>query len=411
MAFNPLCLNKIGVKSIYDRYKYHTDDLLSDVFSDNYFDLTQFNRANKTNPIIEVLASDGNTVCSIDDITGLIVSIPNNGMTSSEVENESNSNKYVTPRSGSDVDIRAALADSRTLGKVLLFSRGNYSVNSKLSIITNDKIEIAATATVSASSSIGNDPIFEIGTTTTYADYFRISGGGRIDGAGNANRCIDIIKARFSKINDLDIDGAKISAIRLGSSNADASSYEVDMSNIHIMHEQSQNISSSIGIYYENCNDSYASKVVIVGYRRGFEFSSSSYSNELSQTHVWGRVVHGALQRCYSIFGTVTLSQCNADTPFDVIGIGGDLYGFRMGSDSQGSLLRCFSNNNIGSDAQIDGRVIPFQFTGSSTNFNNVRVHGGSASRRFKVFSAGNTSTNSIVQQNSGSDDNYVTPP
>gem|GEM_PF-6498970 len=37
MPFNPLNLNKIGIKSIYDRYKYTTDDTLAEALATGYF--------------------------------------------------------------------------------------------------------------------------------------------------------------------------------------------------------------------------------------------------------------------------------------------------------------------------------------------------------------------------------------
>ena len=315
--------------------------------------------------------------------------------------------------------VNLALLVARALGQTLKLTHGDYQLSSKLLLQSNDKLFIAPSASLTATAALTNSTMIEVGTLSSYADYFEISGGGRINAAGLAYRAIDVLKGRFSKISDLDVDGATINGIRLGNVSADDASYEIHLNKINMMHEQVVNGSSSVGVLHAKCNDSFVDRVVVVGYRRSFEVGSASYSVKMSNVHGWGRAVHGILERSFSIFGKAKITGATADTPFDFTGGTGDLYGFYLSSDAQCSDLTIYLNNSLKpdasteseADAMMDGRITPIRFGGSNNKVVNVRVHGGEAARRYKQYKEDSGSNNEILLENKGDSSIYVTAP
>lgn len=320
--------------------------------------------------------------------------------------------REVFPWERSGTGVQLALQVSRATGRNLVLSHGEYLLSSKLILQSNDKLIIKPSATLTATSGLTGSTMIEVGTNSIIADDVLIGGGGRINAAGLANRAIDVVHSRFSDVEDLSIDGAVISLIRVGGSGANGATYEFNITNVRGMNEQEENHPNSIGIYYNNATDCYLTNCVPVGYRKGIEVSSGSFSIEMSKVHPWGRVVHGAMIRGFSILGTASFDQCNADTPFDVIGLGGDLYGYFISGNVTGSNCRVFSNNSIGDDVDMDGRTIPYFFDGNNEAYISIgKVHGGSPTRRFKSFDGGDLVNNGVVTKITGSSVNYVTAP
>ena len=76
MPFNPTFLSKIPVKSIYEQYVYKTDDTLAEALSDGYFTGARFSTTTGTNPIIEIEATDGDTITRVDLSTFNAIGLP-----------------------------------------------------------------------------------------------------------------------------------------------------------------------------------------------------------------------------------------------------------------------------------------------------------------------------------------------
>jgi hypothetical protein len=385
-------------------YSYETtEDSIAQVSVSGYF--SDPRAEIREGDLIVARCTDGSTTLTALN-SDSVVAMPAAGDVTASIDSQG-----VSPVSRSGDGVSSALAAARTAGKALVLSHGVYEISSTITLLSNDKIIIKPTAVLRAATGFSGSMI-EVGTNSVSASYVDISGGGTIDANGQANRGIDLIYSTFSEIYNLRIDGAIISPIRVGGSGATGASYEVNINHVHSMNMQVQNNTSSIGVYYQNATDCYLGNCVIVGYRKGIEVGSNSYSIELNKVHVWGRTVHGAMIRGFSLFGTTIMTQCNADTPFDVIGLGGDLYGFYISGNTMSSLLRVFSNNDIGSDVQVDGRIVPYYFTGNSESYITMsKVHGGSAARRFKSFDGGNTTDNFIINKITGPSANYVTAP
>lgn len=75
MAFDYDRLNRLSIESIYERFRYDTNDTVSEVQEDGYFELDKFNLKNNTAPIIECKCSNGTVIVSVNEQTQAVVTM------------------------------------------------------------------------------------------------------------------------------------------------------------------------------------------------------------------------------------------------------------------------------------------------------------------------------------------------
>ena len=305
-----------------------------------------------------------------------------------------------------------ALAVARALGQTLRLTHGDYTINVPLVLQSNDKLIINDRARLLAVAGFSGNTMIAIGDTadTEFTENVLIDGGGVIDGDGLVSRGVFVASGRFSKIRNLQINGITGKPLYIGNNSSVKTCYEVDIFNVNMLHKDAQNSSTSIGLLFENTTDCYASEMVIIGYRKGVEVTSTSASIEISKIHPWAREVHGAMDRAFNILGSVTAAQCNADSPFNLVSGVGDLYGWYVSGNLMGSSLRVFMN--LTTNHESDDRLWPFYFNGNTESvISTAKVHGGSDVFRFKGFAGGDTVNNVIANKITGPTNKYVIAP
>lgn len=317
---------------------------------------------------------------------------------------------FVDPRITASASVAVALSVARAVGRALTLTQGDYALTSTLVLDQEgDTLTIHPKARLVAASGFSGQSMVELGNYSSVpVQFIRVDGGGTLACAGNCARGITAVSACFSRIENVHIHGATRRMISVGSNSAVGTSYRVDIKNVLGIAQATTNHASSIAIYYEKATDCYLEDFTAVGYRVGLEIASNAYSIDLFKVHVWGRTEHGAMVAGFRIFGSASLAQCHADTPFDNIGVGGDLFGFYISGAVNAPSLKVFMNDDLPSD----DRVYPFWFDGDTDSVITLaRVEGGSASNRFKAFAGGDTTNNTIEQKMIGNAAAYVVAP
>lgn len=362
-----------------------------------------------------VHTSDG-SVFDVDPIVAKVadastVSFVQSGATSVPRSVESKNRDYLSPDDfggKTDSAIRNALAESLVRGMPLVLTSGIYTLSSTLVLPTNTSLIIMGTATLSpiASGFAGTD-LIQIGTTSTIASNVSISGEGTIDCKGLVQRAVSVIWGNFGEISVRNILGASVNAIKIGDAGAGGSSYEMNSNGLHIFNKDVVNDAASIGVFYDRATDCFLSETTIVGYRKGVRVDSDGYSIDMNMVHPWGRPAHGAMTHAFDIQGgSCTLRACYADTPYDLIGIGGDLYGFLFyGFGNMLTDSRVFMNTSYpGTDISTDGRLVCVQMDREVymqvTNF--YAGGGNETTRRFKQLFGGSLTTSYILNFTDG---------
>ena len=411
MAFIAANLKKTTpsqLQDIQERYTYQSTDSFDDILSEGYF-LGAFD-CSACFVVVDITAGVGWLTIVVDSDTGTASN--QSGMPAAADVAASIDNQGVYPVSRSGDGVSTALAAARAAGKALVLSHGVYEISSTITLLSNDKIIIKPTAVLRAVAGFSGNAMITIGDTadTEFTENVLIDGGGLIDGDGLVSRGIFVASGRFSKIRNLQINGITGKPLYIGNNSSVQTCYEVDIFNVNMLHKDAQNSSTSIGLLFENTTDCYASEMVIIGYRKGVEVTSTAASIEISKIHPWAREVHGAMERCFNILGSATASQCNADSPFNLITGVGDLYGWYISGNLMGDMLRVFMN--LTTNHESDDRLWPFYFNGNTESvISTAKVHGGSATYRFKGFAGGDTVNNVIANKITGPSANYVIAP
>lgn len=295
-----------------------------------------------------------------------------------------------------------AMDEAMARGMPLTLTDGDYTLPQTMVLTSGANLEIRGKARLMpAAVAFAGADLIQIGTTAQIASEVSIRGQGGIECSRLVNRAINVVWGNFGEIALRNILGAAINGIKIGDAAAAGSSYEMNTHGVRIFNTDLQNDPASVGIYYDRATDCFLSRATVVGYRKGVRTDSDCYSIDMDKVHPWGRPAHGAMTHAFEILGgSSTLEACYADTPYDLIGVGGDLYGFYF--DGFGNMLtnsRVFMNTTYpGTDISTDNRVVCCQLNRELyMAISNFYAAGGTAgTKRFKSLLGGLLTTSFI---------------
>jgi hypothetical protein len=109
MALNKVFLNKVSLKSIYDRYTYTTGDTLAECLVDGYFEGAPFDLSSPTNPIVEIDARDGDTITAIRLSDYVAVGVPQKDVATTPANARYNASQFGITSESTAAEVQAVL--------------------------------------------------------------------------------------------------------------------------------------------------------------------------------------------------------------------------------------------------------------------------------------------------------------
>lgn len=251
----------------------------------------------------------------------------------------------------------------------------------------------ASLVAIDGGSGFEGGAVVAVGTTASIASYWRITGGGSIECETLCDFGVEVVYGRFGRI-DLDVNGAQVSPIVIGSPTAAAKSYEVHIHGITLAYPDQANTENGIGVWWRTASDCYASQVVTRGYRKGFHTEAACGNITMVQCHPWIRPEHGVMTHGFKILGSNNVCiDCYADTPTNYGDTSiADCYGFYNGGFSNRfySIGVLLNTATFDGDLATDGVVTAFYGeTNRKGEIFGLRAVGASTDKRFKALTQG----------------------
>lgn len=301
-------------------------------------------------------------------------------------------------RTAIDADDTNAIAKARaraleTKQRVVL-GAGEYVTSEPFLIVTGLGLHIGTGASLKASPTFTGSALVRVGTTITIADSWEVSGKGLIDCDKRCDFGIEVVYGRFARIDHVEVAGAQVSPIVIGSTEATAKSYEVNVFGTTVSYPDEANTEDGIGVWHRDASDCYCSQVISRGYRKGFRTESVSGNITFVQCHPWIRPEHGVMTHGFDIYGSNNAYfDCYSDTPTN--------YGDPTITDCYGFYNAGFSNRfygcavllntaTFGGALATDGVVTCF-YGGANLKGEifGLRGVGSSVTKRFKALTQG----------------------
>lgn len=308
------------------------------------------------------------------------------------------STKIITPDQFGDVTGDATYAVLRACeyanqlkangkGRVEIQFKGDYKIRQTIVLKGGVSINLDGGRIIADTDFVG-DKLIYINNGENYAEKFAIYGMGELLCNSKVDIGVALDKCRFANLNSFSVSGADLYGVVAGLQDGISSCYEINCHQVKVTYASKPNNPNSIGIFYGNCTDSYITDTNVQGYRKGYKVSGGSVY--LTGAHCWGAASQMAMTHGFEINGSnAILTNCYADTPYDLYGDLGDLYGIYLHGWNPSVIGgSCFMNTDFVGTAKIatHDRVYPLycsrEIYGSIRDFH---IHGAKSDTRYKA--------------------------
>lgn len=184
---------------------------------------------------------------------------------------------------------------------------GTYNTSIELVIPDNKIVEMSKQATIKATAPMTN--LITVNTNTLRDGGFI---GGVLDGNHLAENVFFAKNVRHYKIEKVLSKNGIEKDYKLGDTN-ETNSYEITMSGCFTSYSGTVP-NNLVGLYIENCTDSYFIDIVITGAKIGV--IDKGFNNHFVLVHTWNSVPHGGMNVSFEVNGKGTIfTNCYSDTP------------------------------------------------------------------------------------------------
>lgn len=250
-----------------------------------------------------------------------------------------------------DAAIEACRDAAIAAGGCVIISRP-WTIRLPFNVLSHTHVEIMGGASLVAhATEFTGDWLIEVGADGLLSDedgiaeFFSITGEGKLDCGNDIDEGVRVIKGRFGDIDIKEIHGANECSIRVGTATNAYKSYEIGIRRTRAYYNNVANTATSKAFYFQQATDCRIIDTYSIGYRKGIRADTTTARIVMLLHHVWVRPVHGPLTHGIDNAGQWnTIDLCDFDTPTNNMGVDGG--GALLGPDpSITTVYGCYNSN------------------------------------------------------------------